>query len=177
MQRKLWIILALGLVVPGLMTMVSCATKSGGQQTETSTAAPTTEAPATPSASEAETAAAERAETMARGQFLNEHVLYAFDSAALSPLAQDILKRKAAYLNDKNDLTVVIEGHCDDRGTLEYNLALGERRAESARAYLIDLGISSSRLTTISYGEERPLDTGSNEEAWAKNRRSQFVIK
>ena len=72
---------------------------------------------------------------------------------------------------------VVSEGHCDDRGTLEYNLALGERRAQSARAYLIDLGISSSRLTTISYGEERPLDTGRNEEAWAKNRRSQFVIK
>ena len=176
MQRKLWIILALGLVVPGLMTMVSCATKSGGQQTETSTAAPT-EAPAAPSASDAETAAAERAEAMARSQFVNEHVLYAFDSAALSPMAQDILKRKAAYLDDKKGLTVVIEGHCDDRGTLEYNLALGERRAESARAYLIDLGISSSRLTTISYGEERPLDRGSNEEAWAKNRRSQFVIK
>ncbi len=176
MQRKLWIILALGLVVPGLMTMVSCATKSGGQQTETSTVAPT-EAPATPSVSDAETAAAERAEAMARSQFVNEHVLYAFDSAALSPLAQDILKRKAAYLNEKKDLTVVIEGHCDARGTLEYNLALGERRAESARAYLIDLGISSSRLTTISYGEERPLDRGSNEEAWAKNRRSQFVIK
>jgi peptidoglycan-associated lipoprotein len=176
MQRKLWIILALVLVVPGLMTMVSCATKSGGQQTETTTAAPS-EAPATPTASEADTAAAERAKTMARSQFLNEHVPYAFDSAALSPLAQDILKRKAAWLNDNADKVAVIEGHCDERGTLEYNLALGERRAESARAYLIDLGISSSRLTTTSYGEERPLDARSNEEAWAKNRRSQFVMK
>ncbi len=175
MQRKLWIILALVLMVPGLMTMVSCATKSAGQQTETTTAPP--EAPAAPTASETAAAAAERKKAMARDQFLNEHVPYAFDSAVLSPLAQDILKRKAAWLNDNADTVAVIEGHCDERGTLEYNLALGERRAESARAYLIDLGITSSRLTTISFGEERPLDPRSSEEAWAKNRRSQFVIK
>jgi peptidoglycan-associated lipoprotein len=176
MQRKLWIILALVLVVPGLMTMVACATQSGGQQTETTTTTPS-EAPETPTAPAADTSAADRAKTMARNQFLNEHVPYAFDSAALSPLAQDILKRKAAWLNENAAVATVIEGHCDERGTLEYNLALGERRAESARAYLVDLGIASSRLSTISYGEERPLDSRSNEEAWAKNRRSQFVAK
>ena len=176
MQRKLWIILALVLLVPGLMTMVSCATKSGGQQTETTTTAPS-EAPATPTPPAADTSAADRAKTMARNQFLNEHVPYAFDSAALSPLAQDILKRKAAWLNDNPGVMVVIEGHCDERGTFEYNLALGERRAQSARGYLIDLGISSSRLATQTYGEERPLDTRRNEEAWAKNRRAQAVMQ
>ncbi len=174
MQRKLWIILALVLVVPGLMTMVSCATQSGGQQTTTTTPS---EAPETPTAPAADTSGADRAKEMARNQFLNEHVPYAFDSAALSPMAQDILKRKATWLNGNPGVAVVIEGHCDERGTPEYNLALGERRAESARAFLVDTGISSSRLSTISYGEERPLDSRSNEEARAKNRRSQFVIK
>ncbi len=174
MLRKLWIILALMLVVPGLLTMVSCATQSGGQQTETTTPP---EAPAKPAAPAADTSGDDRAAAMARNQFLSEHVPYAFDSAALSPMAQSILRRKAAWLNDNRGGAVVIQGHCDERGTAEYNLALGERRAESARAYLIDLGIASSRLSTISYGEERPLDPRSNEEAWAKNRRSQFVIK
>lgn len=176
MLRKLWIILALVLVVPGLMTMVSCATKSGGQQTETTTTTPS-EAPKAPTAPAADTSGADRAKEMARNQFLNEHVPYAFDSAALSPMAQDILKRKAAWLKDNPGMSVVVEGHCDERGTAEYNLALGERRAESARAYLRDLGAASSGLTTISYGEERPLDPRSSEEAWSKNRRSQFVIK
>ena len=176
MLRKLWIILALVLVVPGLMTMVSCATQTGGQQTETTTTTPP-EAPPKPMAPATDTSAAERAKEMAHNQFLNEHVPYAFDSAALSPMAQSILKRKATWLNDNPGQSVVIQGHCDERGTAEYNLALGERRAESARAYLVDLGSTSSRLSTISYGEERPLDPRSNEEAWAKNRRSQFVIK
>ena len=175
MLRKLWIILTLVLVVPGLMTMVSCATQTGGQQTETTTTTPS-EAPKAPTPA-ADTSGADRANEMARNQFLNEHVPYAFDSAALSPMAQNILKRKAAWLNDNSGMSVVVQGHCDERGTAEYNLALGERRAESARAYLVDLGISSSRLSTISYGEERPLDSRRNEEAWAKNRRSQFVIK
>ncbi len=174
MLRKLWIILALMLVVPGLLTMVSCATQSGGQQTETTTPP---EAPKTPMAPAADTSGDDRAKAMARNQFLSEHVPYAFDSAALTPMAQSILKRKAAWLNDNPGEAVVIQGHCDERGTAEYNLALGERRAESARAYLIDLGIPSSRLATISYGEEKPLDPSSSEEAWAKNRRSQFVIK
>jgi peptidoglycan-associated lipoprotein len=71
---------------------------------------------------------------------------------------------------------VTIEGHCDERGTNEYNLALGDRRAESAKSFLIDLGIDSSRLTTISYGEERPVDPRNMEEAWAKNRRDHFVV-
>ena len=92
-------------------------------------------------------------------------------------MAQAKLKQKAAWLKSNSGAMVTIEGHCDERGTNEYNLALGERRAESARAYLVDLGISASRLSTISYGEERPLDNRSNEEAWSKNRRGQFKLK
>ena len=174
MQRKFWIILALVLVVPGLLTMVSCATKTGGQQTETTTTTPP-EAPKAPPA--ADTSGADRAKEMARNQFHTENVHFAFDSATISPRGQEVLKRKAAWLNDNPGASALIEGHCDERGTAEYNMALGERRAESARAYLVDMGISSSRLSTVSFGEERPLDARSNEEAWSKNRRAQFRIK
>jgi len=76
--------------------------------------------------------------------------------------------RKAEWLRENPDATVTIGGHCDERGTNEYNLALGDRRAESAKAFLVDLGIDASRITTISYGEERPVDPRNNEEAWAK---------
>jgi peptidoglycan-associated lipoprotein len=88
----------------------------------------------------------------------------------------EILKENAALLHKYPKVKIQIEGHCDERGTNEYNLALGERRANSTRNYLISLGISPDRISTISYGEERPLDPGHNEEAWAKNRRAHFVI-
>ena len=84
--------------------------------------------------------------------------------------------KKAAWLRANANVTVTIEGHCDERGTNEYNLALGDRRADSAKAFLVDLGIAASRLTTISYGEERPLCTQKTEECWAKNRRDHFVL-
>ncbi len=87
-----------------------------------------------------------------------------------------ILKENAALLKKYPKVMIQIEGHCDERGTTEYNLALGERRANSAKNYLVSLGISASRISTISYGKERPLDPGHNEEAWAKNRRAHFVI-
>ena len=99
-----------------------------------------------------------------------------FDKASLTPAAQDNLLRKAEWLRENSDVTVTIEGHCDARGTNEYNLALGDRRAESAKAFLVDLGIAASRVTTISYGEERPVCTQKNEECWAKNRRANFVV-
>jgi peptidoglycan-associated lipoprotein len=94
----------------------------------------------------------------------------------LTPAAQDNLLRKAEWLRENSDVTVTIEGHCDDRGTNEYNLALGDRRAESAKAFLVDLGIAAARITTISYGEERPVCTQQTEECWAKNRRDNFVV-
>ena len=112
-----------------------------------------------------------------RDIFENEDILFEFDSAKLSEEAQQILRTKAEWLRKNPRAQVIIEGHCDERGTNEYNLALGDRRAFSAKAFLIDLGISLSRLTTVSYGEERPLDSRSDEEAWAKNRRAHFVIR
>jgi peptidoglycan-associated lipoprotein len=112
-----------------------------------------------------------------RAIFENEDVLFEFDSAKLSIEAQDILRQKAQWLKQNPRGRIIIEGHCDDRGTNEYNLALGDRRAFSSKSFLVDLGIVDSRLTTVSYGEERPLDSRADEEAWAKNRRAHFVIK
>jgi peptidoglycan-associated lipoprotein len=113
----------------------------------------------------------------AREMFENEDILFEFDSASLSVEAQEILRSKAEWLRENPRARVMIEGHCDERGTNEYNLALGDRRAFSSKSFLVDLGISGDRLTTISYGEEQPVDTSPTEEAWAKNRRAHFVIK
>ena len=112
-----------------------------------------------------------------RKVFLGELVLFDFDRSILTPEAQERLTKKAKYLKDNPNVKVIIEGHCDERGTHEYNLALGERRAEAAKAFLEDLGISAARLTTISYGEERPFVKGSYESAWTLNRRAHFVIE
>lgn len=113
----------------------------------------------------------------AREIFENEDVFFEFDSASLSVEAQEILRAKAQWLRDNPSARVLIEGHCDERGTNEYNLALGDRRAYSAKSFLTDLGIDDSRLAIISYGEEKPIDSRPTEEAWAKNRRAHFVIK
>jgi len=121
---------------------------------------------------------AEYAQKMASEQsFQSQDVNFDFDSFELSSVAKTILKDKALWLEENANAHVLIEGHCDDRGTTEYNIALGERRAIAAQKYLINLGISESRLSTISYGEERPLDSAATEDAWAKNRRAHFVVK
>ncbi len=109
-------------------------------------------------------------------KILHERIHFAFDSYELSPKARAILKKKAEILLKYPNIKMVIEGHCDERGTEEYNLALGERRARAAYEYLILLGIEADRLSIVSYGEERPLDPRHNEEAWAKNRRDEFRI-
>ncbi|MGE5246324.1 MAG: peptidoglycan-associated lipoprotein Pal [Betaproteobacteria bacterium] len=99
-----------------------------------------------------------------------------YDSSELSPEAQKALDGDAALLKKYPGWMVTIEGHCDERGTAEYNLALGERRAVAARTYLVSLGVSADRLKTVSYGKEFPFDPGHDEAAWAKNRRAHFVI-
>jgi peptidoglycan-associated lipoprotein len=91
--------------------------------------------------------------------------------------AKDILKKHAQWLKEHPSVRLIIEGHCDERGTSEYNLALGQKRADSAKAYLVQLGIDPSRIETVSFGEEIPLDPGHDESAWAKNRRAEFVVK
>lgn len=107
-----------------------------------------------------------------------EDIHFDFDEYELRPDARAILKRHAAWMIENGDviLTILVEGHCDERGTAEYNMALGQRRASAAAKYLIDLGVDAKRITTISYGFERPIDPGHNEEAWAKNRRAHFVV-
>ena len=120
----------------------------------------------------AEAAAKEAAGTA----FVDENVYFAFDSAILLDKAQEILNSKADYLRTYPGVMATLEGYCDERGTDAYNVALGERRAQSVKDYLVSLGISTDRLNTVSYGEERPIATGHNEVSWSKNRRVQFVI-
>jgi len=100
-----------------------------------------------------------------------------FDRSALTPEARALLAENAHKLSENPDVSVRIEGHCDERGTVEYNLALAERRALSVRNYIINYGISPNRLTIISYGKERPIDFGHTPLAWAQNRRAEFVIQ
>ena len=99
-----------------------------------------------------------------------------FDSSSIRPDAREILKVNADYLHNHRVSSIVVEGHCDERGTAEYNMALGQRRAQETKNYLVNLGINESIIKTISYGKERPLDPASSEEAWAKNRRAHFVV-
>ncbi len=103
-------------------------------------------------------------------------VFYDFDKYDLRSEARDRLQKNAAYMNQNPNLRFTIEGHCDERGTNEYNIALGQSRSTSALDYLISLGVSANRFKTISYGEERPFCTESNEACWQKNRRARFVI-
>jgi len=107
---------------------------------------------------------------------LLKDIHFDFDEYDIRPGDAGILKENAALLMKYPKVKVQIEGHCDERGTIEYNLALGERRANNAKQYLISLGISPDRISTISYGKERPLDPGHNEETWAKNRRVHLII-
>jgi len=106
-----------------------------------------------------------------------ENIHFDFDKSAIRPDDKPILQGGAAYLKKNKGAAMLIEGHCDERGTSEYNMALGDRRANSAKKYLVGLGIDAKRLSTISYGKERPFDPGHNEDAWAKNRRVVFVLK
>jgi peptidoglycan-associated lipoprotein len=103
-------------------------------------------------------------------------IRFDFDKYEIRPEDAQILRENAALLLKIPNVKIQIEGHCDERGTNVYNLALGERRASAAKKYLISLGVSGDRISTISYGEERPFDSGHDEEAWAKNRRDHFIV-
>ena len=108
---------------------------------------------------------------------VGDRVFFDFDKSDLRPDAIDTLNRQADWMNANGSITVAVEGHCDERGTREYNLALGERRAASAKQYLESMGVSGGRMETVSYGKERPAVLGSNEAAWAQNRRAVMVVK
>jgi peptidoglycan-associated lipoprotein len=189
MRKNYWIVLALVLVLPAMLFTVSCAKKEVMAEPEVAPAEQPMEEMAQPDAEaqaaekarlEAERLKAEEAErAMAAAQqaFTSEDVYFDFDSSALLPMAQEILSRKADYMLHNPGQKVTIEGNCDERGTAAYNLALGERRADAAKAFLVNLGVNPDDITTISYGEENPVDPGHNEEAWAKNRRDHFEVQ
>ena len=104
-----------------------------------------------------------------------DRVFFATNESILTTRSRDTLRKQAGWLRANAEVTVVLEGHADERGTREYNLALGERRANAAKDYLMTYGVSSNRISVISYGKERPVDSGSNPLAWSKNRRSVTV--
>ncbi len=108
---------------------------------------------------------------------VGDRVFFEFDSSAVTAEAQEILKKQAAFMAQNPDLKFAIEGHCDERGTREYNLALGERRANAVKQHLVSLGVDASRLSTVSFGKERPAVVGTNDWAWSQNRRGVTVAK
>jgi len=218
MPKKMWMLLALLVIVPGLLLTTSCAKKVVQSEeaveeveapeeavveepAEEDTAAMEAARIAEEAAAQEEAArqwemaaeeeleeqrlaeeaakraAEQRAAEAAKQMLETEDIYFEFDSAVLLPVARAVLDRKAKWLFQNWEESVIIEGHCDERGTAAYNIALGDRRAESVKNYLVDIGIDASRMTTISYGEERPVDPGHNEEAWAKNRRVHFVVE
>jgi peptidoglycan-associated lipoprotein len=173
-------------MIPALLCTVSCSKK----MVKDSAAATVTDDAAAREAArlakekqmreealEAQRRAALAAADKAKNSFLNDDVYFDFDSAALSSAAQSVLNQKSQYLLANSAGQVTIEGHCDERGTNAYNLALGDRRAQSAKNFLVKLGVSESRLSAVSFGEEKPVDPGHNEAAWSKNRRAHFVLK
>lgn len=191
MKKQVLMNVMMAVLVAGLMTMVSCSkpkvadpgTMSQGQGETDAERAARLEAERQ-ARLEAERIEAQQLEDQrqasiveAKSRFLNQNILFDYDSAELTDQAKELLREKADWLQANPSDTVEIEGHCDERGTTVYNLALGERRAKAARNYLVDLGVSASRLGTVSYGEEKPLDPAPTEAAYRINRRAQFVIR
>lgn len=183
MKKKKMVRLAIIVAICGLVFTVSCAkpkVKSTGSELQSvGTVLPEDEgqASASPMMEGMEEDAIMAEEARARDMFQNENIHFDFDKSTLTAKAQELLRLKARWLRNNPDVSVVIEGHCDERGTAEYNLALGDRRAKSAMDFLVDMGVAPSRLSTISYGEEDPLVQGHNEAAWAQNRRAEFTIR
>ena len=188
---KLENILKYTLVLSATLVLAACATapKETASPTTTTT---TTTATTTPSDVEAEAEAISDSSSVSKPEVVDgvyvgtdtiemlavdvpDRVFFAYDSYSLTSLAQETLKKQAQWLKANGSVTISLEGHADERGTREYNLALGDRRANSAKDFLMTQGISASRITTISYGKERPVNSGSNEKAWAQNRRSVTV--
>ena len=114
------------------------------------------------------------AEEKAKAIFMD--VLFDFDKYNIRPDARPVLEKAASFMSENKHLDIVLEGHCDERGTNEYNLALGEKRSKSTKNYLVSLGVSQSRIMAITYGEEKPVCSEKNESCWKNNRRAHFVV-
>jgi peptidoglycan-associated lipoprotein len=195
MEKRVWVNLVMAIFVALLFLTVSCAKKTVVTDATTIEDQEKIQAQAKAKAAAIAKAKAERIAQQkledqmaqekaiqeariqaAKNRFENKDIQFEYDSAKLSSMAKTLLKEKAAWLKANSSATVIIEGHCDERGTTEYNLALGELRATTSKMYLVNLGISAARLVTISYGEEQPLAAGRTEEAYSKNRRAHFAI-
>jgi len=179
MGKKVWVMVALMMILSVAVFMVSCTITVVQTQPEEVIAEPVAQQePETPvvEAARAEPQDDTLWKEAARSAFLSELVHFEFDSSALSNEARQILRSKADYLRTNPDIKITVEGHCDDRGTDAYNIALGEQRAESVKSFLLRQGIGTDRMRTVSYGEEKPIAMGDNESSWAQNRRAQFVI-
>lgn len=159
-------------VVFGLTLFSGCAEKKA-VVSEGTAQEQKAKAEATAPATQEQTAKAE-ATAPAEASLLD--INFDYDKATIRPDARVIMKDNADILLKNKTSKITIEGHCDERGTSEYNMALGERRAQEAKKYLVNLGVDAARMKTISYGEERPMDPGHDEEAWAKNRRAHFAV-
>lgn len=198
MKNRVWINVIMAILVAGLFLTVSCAKKTVVSDATTiedqakakQEADAKAAAEAAASKAEAERISQQKLEDQiahekaqkdaqilaAKKLFENQDIHFEYDSSELNEMAKTGLKEKAAWLKANSSSMVTIEGHCDERGTTEYNLALGDRRANTAKNYLVNLGIAASRLNTISYGEEKPMDSGKTEAAFRKNRRAHFAI-
>ena len=157
-------------IVAATFLLAACETASQVSGDSASTSASNTASSSSASSSAADKTPAEKLAQV------GDTVNFDFDSAELTVSARSTLNRQSAFLSLNPDLMIVIEGHADERGTREYNLALGDRRATAVRDYLVAKGINSARVRTVSYGKERPAVAGSDEAAWAKNRRAATVL-
>jgi peptidoglycan-associated lipoprotein len=172
MKKNIWLRLAVLLLIPGMLLTVSC----GKKKAEPSAPQPVVSDESASSSYDdgssrgADDAAVTDAD---RERFTSEPIYFAFDSASIDDAGRAVVDSKAAYLKNNTQAAVVVEGHCDERGTNEYNIALGDRRANAVKNLLVDLGADGSKLTTISYGEERLADPTNHD----KNRRVQCVIE
>jgi len=177
-RRRLGILIAL-FVVPLFLT-VSCCTKKAVKPTPTGGEKGKQAASTQQKAGVQEEGLTTKKYPGIQGEFMESKYLkdihFDFDKYNIRPDAAAILKKSAKFLMAHPTYKIQIEGHCDERGSVEYNLVLGERRAESAKKFLVNLGVDGSRLSTISYGKEMPLDPRHTPEAWAKNRRCHFII-
>ena len=160
-------------IVAATFLLAACETASQVSGDSASTSAASTASSS--SSSSSSTASAEKTPTEKLAQ-VGDTVNFDFDSSELTVSARSTLNRQSAFLSVNPDLMIVIEGHADERGTREYNLALGERRATAVRDYLVAKGINAARVRTVSYGKERPAVSGSDEAVWAKNRRATTVL-
>ena len=197
MRKNEWVTLALIVLLTGMLFAVSCAkkqvqpakkttapTKAIQPDTLTAESAGVTTAQGKRMKAEEERMKAERLQAKkekllrikAQDAFVNEDIYFEFRSSVLLPTAQKLLMQKAAFLRSMPAIDIIIEGNCDERGTNAFNLALGERRAQAVKDFLVNMGVGLSRLRTISYGEEFPVDPRHTEEAWAQNRRVHLVI-